>query len=169
MGRSEKVLALSRDNNGVGQVTTGDTDRMDLAASAIIAMQNQARTPIREIQRRFWRVMEDGGGIWLDFFRCYCTTPRPVASECGGRCEASRSFTGSDYAGIEFEMLIDVGASSEFSEALSQATLDRLLDKGYITVEQYVELSGANVVPFRERFLQMRREMPLPEATVQPL
>lgn len=169
VGLSEKVLALSRDINGVGQVTTGDTDRMDLAASAIIAMQNQARTPIREIQRRFWRVMEDVGGIWLDFFRCYCTTPRPVASECGGRCEASRSFTGSDYAGIEFEMLIDVGASSEFSEALSQATLDRLLDKGYITVEQYVELSGANVVPFRERFLQMRREMPLPEATVQPL
>lgn len=157
VGLSEKVLALSRDINGVGQVTTGDTERMDLAASAIIAMQNQARTPIREIQRRFWRVMEDVGGIWLDFFRCYCTTPRSVATEHGG-CVQCRSFVGADYAGVEYEMLVDVGASSEFSEALSQATLDKLLDKGFITVEQYVELSGTNVVPFRERFLQMRRD-----------
>ncbi len=157
VGLSEKVLALSRDINGVGQVTTGDTDRLDLAASAIIALQNQAKTPIREIQRRFLRVVEDVGGIWLDFFRCYCTTPRPVAAE-GESLPLPRSFVGADYAGIEYEMLVDVGAASEYSEALSQATLEKLLDKNYITVEQYVELSGPNVVPFRERFLQMRRE-----------
>lgn len=154
---SEKVLALSRDVNGVGQVTTGDTDRMNLAASAIIAMQNQARTPIREIQSRFYRVLEGVGAIWLEFFRCYCTTPRPVAAEGDITASMPRSFVGADYAGLEFEMTLDVGASSEYSEALSQATLDRLLEMGGITVDQYVELSSPNAVPFRDHFRQMRQ------------
>lgn len=166
---SEKVLALSRDINGVGQVTTGDTDRMDLAASAIIAMQNQARTPIREIQRRFYRVLENVGAIWLEFFRCYCTTPRPVAAEGAVTASMPRSFVGADYAGLEFEMTLDVGASSEYSEALSQATLDKLLDKGFISVDQYVELSSTNVVPFREQFRQMRQTAAQEAAGLSPV
>lgn len=162
VGLSEKVLSLSREICGVGQVTTGDTERVDLAASAILAMQNQARTPIREIQRRFWRVMEQAGGIWLQFFRCYCSTPRMVTG--GPAAAQGRSFVGTDYAGVEYEMTVDVGASSEYSEVLSQSTLDKMLDKGYLTIDQYVELSGPNVAPFRERFRQMRRMAAAPAA-----
>lgn len=159
VGLSEKVLTLSREISGVGQVTTGDTYDVNLAASAIMAMQNQARTPIRETQRRFWRVMEQVGAIWLQFFRSYCNTPRLVTGETyafGSSQRLSRSFTGTDYGDTEYEMTVDVGASSEYSEALSQATLDKMLEKGYLTIDQYVELSGANVAPFRERFKQMR-------------
>lgn len=167
VGLSEKVLSLSREISGVGQVTTGDIERTDLAAAAIIAMQNQARTPIREIQRRFWRTIEQVGSIWLQFFCCYCSTPRPVAAglPVGGQTPDTRSFVGTDYAGVEYEMSVDVGASSEYSEVLSQATLDKMLDKGYLTIDQYVELSGPNVVPFRERFRQLRRDSAAAGAT----
>ena len=34
---------------------------------------------------------------------------------------------------------------------------DRLLELGGITVDQYVELSSPNAVPFRDRFRQMRQ------------
>ena len=159
-GLSEKVLELSREISGVSQVTTGDVYRANLAAAAIIAMQNQARTPIRETQRRFWRAVEQVGSIWLEFFRCYYSTPRTVTVEQldeNGSSLRSISFVGTDYAGIDFEMTVDVGASSEYSEVLSQTTLDKMLEGGFITIDQYVELSGPNVVPFRERFKQMRR------------
>ena len=55
-------------------------------------------------------------------------------------------------------MTVDVGASSEFSEVLSQSTLDSFLANGYITVDQYIDLAPVNVVPFKERLKQMRAD-----------
>ncbi len=161
VGLCDRVLALARDVSGVGQVTTGESQRPDMAAAAIIALQNQARTPIREIQRRFWRVLERVGDIWLDFYRCYHSTPRLVSADDPAGPAQPRSFVGTDYAAIEYEMTVDVGPGSEYSEALSQATLDKLLDKGALTVDQYVELSGPNVVPFKEKYRQLKSDAAL--------
>ena len=48
--------------------------------------------------------------------------------------------------------------AGEYSEVLSQSTLDAFLANGYITVDQYIELAPSNVVPFKERLRQMRAE-----------
>ena len=60
----------------------------------------------------------------------------------------------------DFDLQVDVGASSEYSAVLAQATLDKMLDRGDITIDQYIELSDPNVAPFKEKFKRMREMQP---------
>jgi hypothetical protein len=128
-----------------------------MAASAIIALQTQAKTPIEEIQQRYWNVLKQVGRIWLEFILAYYVFDRPLYVTRNGKQEMRR-FNGAKYQDIGFALSVDVGASSEFSEVLSQTTLDNFLANGYITVDQYIELASDNVVPFKERLRQMRAE-----------
>lgn len=149
------MIDLTRVVTGTTEVVTGESMGANMAASAIIALQNQAQTPVNEIQRRFWRAVKEIGRIWMDFFKTYCSLPRSIVIDDGEEMQ-SREFTGSDYADYDFSLQVDVGASSEYSAVLAQATLDKMLDRGDITIDQYIELSDPNVAPFKERFKRMR-------------
>ena len=149
------MIDLTRVVTGTTEVVTGESMGANMAASAIIALQNQAQTPVNEIQRRFWRAVMEIGRIWMAFFKTYRSLPRSIVIDDGEEMQ-SREFTGSDYADYDFSLQVDVGASSEYSAVLAQATLDKMLDRGDITIDQYIELSDPNVAPFKERFKRMR-------------
>ena len=157
------MIDLTRVVTGTTEVVTGESMGANMAASAIIALQNQAQTPVNEIQRRFWRAVKEIGRIWMEFFKTYCSLPRSIVIDDGEEMQ-SREFTGSDYADYDFSLQVDVGASSEYSAVLAQATLDKMLDRGDITIDQYIELSDPNVAPFKERFKRMRetQQMQMP-------
>lgn len=157
MNLSTAVMELSRTVAGVSEVITGEMTGSTMAASAIIALQSQARTPIEEIQKRYWNVLKQVGQIWLDFILAYYVFDRPLHVRENGK-HFTRVFNGAKYRDIAFALSVDVGASSEYSEVLSQTTLDNFLANGYITVDQYIELAPDNVVPFKERLRQMRAE-----------
>jgi hypothetical protein len=157
MNLSSAVMELSRTVAGVSEVITGEMGHSNMAASAIIALQTQAKTPIEEIQQRYWNVLKQVGRIWLEFILAYYVFDRPLYVTRNGKQEMRR-FNGAKYQDIGFALSVDVGASSEFSEVLSQTTLDNFLANGYITVDQYIELASDNVVPFKERLRQMRAE-----------
>lgn len=153
------MIDLTRVVTGTTEVATGENMGANMAASAIIALQNQAQTPVNEIQRHFWRAVKEIGRIWLEFFKTYCSDEREIVVEMGDEVQG-RVFTGTEYAGYDFDLQVDVGASSEYSAVLAQATLDKMLDRGDITIDQYIELSDPNVAPFKERFKRMREAQP---------
>lgn len=156
---AESIMSLMRTTSGVNEATTGESMGASMAASAIIALQSQAKTPIEEIQKRYWLTVEDIGGIWAEMIKCYYTEERSLSADKGAGIDPERRvFLGSEYAGIDYEVTPDVGASSEYGEVLSQSTLDKMLDRGDITIDQYVKLAPRNVVPFREQFIKMREE-----------
>ncbi len=167
MNLSTAVMELSRTVAGVSEVITGEMTGSEMAASAIIALQTQAKTPIEEIQKRYWNVLKQVGRIWLEFILAYYVFDRPLYVNRDGKREL-RHFNGARYRDIGFALSVDVGASSEFSEVLSQTTLDNFLANGYITVDQYIELASKNVVPFKERLRQMRAENTAAEAENAP-
>lgn len=166
MNLSNVVMELSRTVAGVSEISTGEMTGANMAASAIIALQNQAKTPILEIQRRFWQVLRQVGRIWLQFIRAYYVFDRVITKVENGEPHG-RMFQGTRYGQMAFDLSVDVGASSEYSEVLSQSTLDSFLANGFITVDQYIELAPVNVVPFKERLKQMREEQREQE-TVKP-
>lgn len=158
---AESIMSLMRTTSGVNEATTGESMGASMAASAIIALQSQAKTPIEEIQKRYWLTEEDIGAIWAEFVKCYYTDERALNVDDNtdaGAAPERRVFLGSAYAGIDFDMTIDVGASSEYGEVLSQTTLDKMLDRGDITIDQYVDMAPRNVVPFKEQFKQFREQ-----------
>jgi len=150
MALVDKLGALMQDASGVTEVVSGDPYTSNMAASAIIALQNQAKQPIISMQKRFYRVLEEVGRIWEEFFKFYYTLPRPLTVGTAGE-NAQVLFVGSDFAAVDYRLEVDAGAGSEYSEALSQATLDRLFERGDIDLDTYVELCPKNVMPFKEQ------------------
>ncbi|MDD2954944.1 MAG: hypothetical protein PHD67_01370 [Oscillospiraceae bacterium] len=151
---ADKVLDYSRTMSGVSEVISGEAFTGNMAAAAIIALQNQSKQPIENVQRRFYRAIREVGRIWEQFFRAYYTLPRAI----GAGEKGARAFRGDAYGDVEFGLKIDVGAGSQFSEALAMASLDKLLELGVVTPDQYIELSPQNVMPFKEQLKRMREE-----------
>lgn len=152
----DKVLELSRSTSGVTEVATGEQLGANMAASAIIALQNQAKVPIDNIQRRFYKTIKDVGRIWEEFFKTYYSLPRLITVDETDGTQSAKSFMGTNYTNVEFKLKIDVGASSTYSESLGMATLDKMYDKGDISVDDYIELAPSNVMPFRETLKKRR-------------
>ncbi len=154
------LFDLQRTVSGVSEVSTGEPIGASIAASAIIALQNQAKTPIEEVQKRFYRCIQGVGKIWEELIKAYYHTERNITVDSPEKDELdkTRPFTGTSYADCEFDLQIDVGASSEYGEVLAQATLDKLWERGDITTDEYIELAPHNVIPFKERLKQMREK-----------
>lgn len=159
---AQSFMDLMRTTSGVNEATTGESMGASMAASAIIALQAQAKTPIEEQQKRFWLMEEDMGLIWYQFIKCYYTEERAIIKDKGtGLDKERRVFQGSAYASMDFEVSCEVGASSEYGEVLTQNTLEMMLNRGDITIDKYVDWAPRNVVPFKESFKQYREEVGL--------
>lgn len=152
----DKISDMMRTVSGVSEVASGEPFSATMAASAIIALQNQAKKPIEDIQRRFYRAIEQAGRIWEQFFKYYYSMPRPYKGIGPDGKEATGAFTGSDFAGVEFALEADVSIGSDYSESLAMATLDKLFDSGNIDLDTYIELAPKTVMPFKERLRQIR-------------
>lgn len=152
----DRIGEMMRDVSGVSEVVSGEPFTATMAASAIIALQNQAKQPIENIQKRFYRVIEDVGRIWEEFFKHYYSFPIPMIMEMDNGEEETVLFIGTAFRQMEFDLAVDVGAGSEYSESLAQGTLDKLFDAGQIDLDTYIDLAPKNVMPFRE---QLRRKL----------
>lgn len=153
-----EMWEMQRTITGVTEVTAGEMVGSQMAASAIIALQTQAKTPIREIQRRYFSAVKEIGRIFEDFFKTYYSLPVVVEKEDGLGDMAGHKFTATDYADMNFKLSIDVGTGSDYSEALTMSTLDKFYDRKEITIEQYCELAPSTVVPFKERLKAMLQQ-----------
>ena len=161
---NDALLSVTRVAQGVTEISTGEQQYAGQAASAIIALQAQARGPINEQQRGLYRSIEGMGKIWEQFFKTYYKIARNVTTGEGEDIE-TRQFTGTDYADIEMNMNVDVGPASSYSEALAMQTLEMLFSKGDITVEQFIRYAPLAAVPFRTQLLEEMQpeEQVLPE------
>jgi hypothetical protein len=70
----------------------------------------------------------------------------------------SMSFNGSDYESVDFDLKIDVGPSSQFSESLAMASLDKFYDNKEIDINMYIELAPDNVIPFKQKLKNLLKE-----------
>lgn len=150
----DKIMELSRLTSGVTEITTGEQLGANMAASAIIALQNQAKIPIDNIQQRFYRCQKEVGKIWEQFFKVFYIMPRNMSVLDDGQI-TTREFNGGKYADVEFKMKIDVGAASIFSESLSMTVLDKIYDKGDITFDEYLAVIPETVLPSKEQLRKL--------------
>ena len=145
---SEEIFNMARTTSGVTDISTGEMTGSNIAASAIIAMQNQAKTPIKELQSRFYNSMKAIGDIWCQFFKAYYTITRNMTIEDEEGNTETKEFLGSKYSEIDFRLKIQVGVASD-SESLSVNMLDAMRARNDITKEQYVDLMSDRAMPFK--------------------
>ena len=152
----DNMITNTRTFNGVTESVTGESMGANMAAAAIIALQNQAKVPLDGNRKKVIRYHKQVARIKEMFFKCKFNTPRVIRVKNDDGTEGNASFTGTDYKEIPLRLKIDVGVGSSYSESLAVATLDRFLDKGWITPVQYADLCPDNVMPFKEQFKKMK-------------
>ncbi|WP_433748230.1 portal protein [Paenibacillus amylolyticus] len=154
----EAILGYTRQMTGADEAATGSAPSAQLNATAIMLLQKAAAIPIESIKRRFYRLIEDVGRIWEDFFKVKYNLPRQVKLQDDDGEEYATMFDGSQYQDTELNLKIDVGPSSTYSESLVLSSLNDALNRGNITYEQFLKFAPRNVVPFRDRLMKELEE-----------
>jgi len=167
---TQEIFDSARTISRVTEVSTGEDVGGNMAASAIIALQNQASTPIKEYMNKYKRCMIAAGKIFQEFYKTYYSVSRPLTTEDEEGQRDTRMFTGTDYKNVAYRLTLDVGTGSEFGEELSMKTLDMLYENKEIDGSDYVKLAPANVAPFKNQFLKMKAEKEIiPEEVLEVL
>ena len=143
-----EMFELARTTTGVTDVSTGETLGANMAASAIIALQNQAKTPIKELQNRYFSAIKEVGDIWLEFFKAYYNMDRNMVVEDEEGKAENRIFNGSNYADIDYKLKVEVAVATD-KETLAVSLLDAMRAREDINKEQYVELMPDAAMPFK--------------------
>jgi hypothetical protein len=119
----------------------------NMAAAAIIALQNQAKKPVEADQKKLFRAEKDCGLIWQEFYKCYYNMPRPIQGKDEEGKDITKIFDGSKYAEMGFGLTIDIGPASVFSETLQMTILDSYAERGWIDKYQHAKYSPRNAIP----------------------
>ena len=158
---ADKLFDITRTITGSTEVTNGEALGANMSGSAIVALQTQAKVPIEDMQKRFWRVHEKIARIWEQFFKAYYQfeVPYVVESDDG---EQINTFDSRPYLDMDFETTIDVGPGSAYSESLSINLLEQALQRGDITFDDYIELYPETAMPFKAQLKEIRKQTQLP-------
>lgn len=150
---SSEMFEMARTLTGNTDVSTGEVIGANMPASAIIALQNQAKIPIKEFQSRFFSAMKEVGDIWCQFYKTFYSTARNISVENEGETE-TQMFRGTDYAGTDFKTKVEVTVSSD-KESLAMSVLENMKAAGDIDKYQYVELAPDSAIPFKAKIKEM--------------
>ncbi|WP_293009543.1 MULTISPECIES: hypothetical protein [unclassified Oscillibacter] len=141
---------------GASDVAMGDT-RPD-NTSAIIALQRAAATPMELTKQNLLKSVEDLGRIYMEFMGEYYGSrfvqiPNPYDTD---KLVVPFDFT--ILKKLPFQIKLDVGNSSYWSEIASQQTLDNLLMQGKISTVDYLKRLPAGSITDREALIKAMQQ-----------
>lgn len=160
------IIDLTRTVSGSTEVTNGEALGANMAASAIIALQNQAKKPIEMYQRKFYRTYEKIGKVLEQFFKYFYCDGRLFSYEDEGQRYVT-SLNGQNYQDIDFNLNIEVGAGGIYSESLTVSLLDNLKSAGDIDTDEYIELYPDSIMTFKTKLKKMRERKKQEEMLMQ--
>lgn len=159
----QTILDMTRNVVGVSEVSTGESIGANMAASAIIALQNQAQKPNDGYMKIVTRSIQAVGEIWEQFYKCFYTIDRTIKGTDEEGNPTPKVFNGEKGRGVEFDLIVDVGPSSMFSESLQVSTLDMYADRQWIDKYQHAKYMPTSVLPqgLREELDKEQEQMKL--------
>lgn len=160
------IIDLTRTVTGSTEITNGEALGANMAASAIIALQNQAKKPIEMYQRKFYRTYEKIGKVLEQFFKYYYNDGRMFSYEDQGQRYVT-SLNGQNYKDIDFNLSVEVGTGGVYSESLMISLLDNLKSSGDIDIDEYIELYPDSIMPFKTKLKKMREQKKLEQTMLQ--
>lgn len=160
------IIDLTRTTTGSTEVTNGEVMGANMAASAIIALQNQAKKPIEMYQRKFYRSYEKIGKILEQFFKYYYNDGRLFSYEEEGQRYVT-SLNGQNYQDIDFSLSVEVGAGGVYSESLTISLLDSLKNAGDIDTDEYIDLYPDSIMTFKNKLKKMREQKKIEQAIME--
>lgn len=136
---------------GVYDIGLGDS-KMD-TTSAIIQLQKSAAQPLELVRLNFYQVVENSARIIVDIMSAKYgvrDVPFSINGENGQVQKGTFQFNFEDLDFEEFNMKVDIGQASYWSEITQIRTLDNFLQNEIIDAMTYIELLPNGVVIGRD-------------------
>lgn len=144
----DALITLTRELAGAGDYATGNVNPEQASGQAILAVRDNAQTPLnRQVAVRS-KFVEDVALLWFDLWSTYSIDE-----------EGNFNVNGTSYP-MDFvrqlipSIKIDVSQDDTWSKTAEQQWIDAIYQKGDLTLEEYVEVSNSNIIP-KGRFQSM--------------
>ena len=174
---TDDLLEITQELSGSGDTTMGNIDLQRVAASAIVAVNDQAQSMHDEVVANYKMYIEDLSNVWVDGWQTYHpngmlvimkqevevpvmqTNPLtgeqvPVIDPITGRpqteiqeIEVPKQITAEELDQIKPRTKIDVTKDTAFISEARQQENDKLLEMGQIMFDEWVEVSEPSTIP----------------------
>lgn len=150
---ADDIMEYSQELSGSGETAMGNINPNRVAASAIIAIRDQAALPLNEQVAKMKTFVEEYAKLAIELWMVYnpdgmnvlMTDADPTTGE---EISVMKTITKDDWDQMKPDIRIDTSQDSPWTKEAEQNLLDALLDKQHITFEEYVELSTEHgIVP----------------------
>jgi hypothetical protein len=153
---NNNLISDTRFVTGTTEVMTGEQIGSNQSGASIAQLQSQALKPIEELRDRYWRACERGGKIVEMFFKLYYDTTQgrkfTYKDKDGGT--ATKVYDGTKYQNEDFDINVDAGVGTQFSEAMTIAFLEMSLNTGNIDYLNFVNWYPQNALPFKASLIK---------------
>lgn len=132
----ESVIENTKSMMGATDSALGDERASN--TSAILALQEASQVALRGVEARFERCIGELASVWADMLCTYSHPERMLPITEGGELVARRV----DYKLLRRELLhatAEAKGNNAFAPSATVSILDGLLDRGHITVEDYLK------------------------------
>lgn len=131
----QNVISNTKELSGATETALGNVNPQN--TSAILAIQEASRIPLKLVRAALYQCIEDLANIWADMTFGYFARERLVPT-LNADGHYSSSLISSDANNIKVKAFVEVIDASSYNSAVSIAILDKLLDGGHITLDQYL-------------------------------
>lgn len=152
------ILEKVRTVTGSTEVMSGEIPSANMSGTAIAQLQSAAERPIEDIRKRFWRAKEEQGRVLEQFFRVFYVGEmakpfyRTVETD-GQKIRELVDFNGQNYDDVDFDVVVEAGAGTKWSEISIIQSLENMLAKGAISVESFIQAYPNSIMPNKKELL----------------
>ncbi len=173
-------LELLKVIKGANDVISGEASASDLSGYAISQLSAQAQKPIALLQKALWRHKEREAEIFRQFIILFYNdtatykyknsdlemNEMEVQTNQSPNEYTIDSFIGSDFENFEFDVQVEVGAGTQYSEIQTMSQLDNLLGGGYIDFPTYIECYPEKAMSYKQTLKDAIRQREAAEVNV---
>ena len=156
MNFMDALVSMTRVVTGSTEVMTGEQSNSGQSGAAIANLQSQALKPIQELRDRYLRACRKGARIVKQFYELFYDAKRFEYKTEENYVE--EEFNGKEYQDTMFDISVEAGAGTPYSESLMITLLSEFLQGGYIDFETYLELLPAQIAVFKSSLSKQLKE-----------
>lgn len=142
---ADDLMQYSQELSGSGETAMGNINPTRVAASAIIAIRDQAALPLNEQVAKEKTFVEQYAKLAIEIWAVYHPDGMDVlltkTDENGNEFKEMRRITKEDWDNLKAEVRIDTSQDNPWTKEAEQNWLDGVLDKQHITFEEYIDSS----------------------------
>lgn len=133
----QSVVSSTKEMNGATETALGNVNPQN--TSAILAIQAASQIPLKVTRAALYQCIEDLANIWADMILSYFASERlvPMLND-KGECVSSCLETNGKLD-VRMSAAVTVTDAGTYNSSIVISILDKLLDKGYINVDQYLD------------------------------